>query len=123
MLKTDKFKDRLAQEKARLERMITSRQASSVQHGTSTVNEAFSNSGDDEIADAATETLDQEMDLTMLNKYRDNLTRVNAALGRIEEGNYGTCVRCHSTISEGRLDAIPETPFCRSCESDVEAQD
>lgn len=123
MLKTDAFKDRLEAEKHRLERMITSRQASSVQHGTNSVNDAFSNSGDDEIADAATDTFSQELDHTMLNKYRDNLSKVNAALGRIEEGAYGTCVRCQGTISEGRLDAIPETPYCRDCEADVEVQD
>jgi RNA polymerase-binding transcription factor DksA len=123
MLKTEKFKDRLLEDKARLERMINSRRSSVAEHGDNGVNESFSNSGDDEYADAASDTFTQELDVTMLNKYRHRLTQVNAALGRVEEGMYGTCVRCHTKIAEARLDAIPETPFCRDCEADVEVQD
>ena len=123
MLKTDKYRDRLQEEKARLDRMIESRQASSVQHGSDSINDSFSNSGDSEYADAATETYDHELDLTLLNKYRHRHDAVRAALSRIEEGTYGTCIRCKQAISEGRLEAIPETPYCRECEADVETQD
>ncbi|MFP5501605.1 MAG: TraR/DksA family transcriptional regulator [Candidatus Sericytochromatia bacterium] len=123
MIKTNEFKDRLQAEKARLERMIASRQASAKDHDRLSLNESFSNSGDDEYADTATDTYTQELDMTMLNKYRNHLTNVNEALGRIESGTYGKCIRCQTEISNGRLDAIPETPYCRDCEADVEAQD
>lgn len=123
MQKTDKFRDRLEAEKARLERMIASRDASAKQHGSESVNESFSNSGDNEYADAATETYDHELDLTLLNKYRHRLDTLKAALTRVEKGTYGVCIRCQRRISDGRLDAIPETAYCRECEADVEAQD
>ena len=123
MPKTDKFKERLTEEKQRLERMIASRETSAVTHGRPGFNESFSNSGDDEYADAASDTFYQEMDHTLLNKYRHRLENINGALGRIENGQYGTCIRCHTKIGEGRLDAIPETPYCRDCEADVEIQD
>ena len=123
MLKTTKFKDRLVEEKERLERMIKARRDSATQHGAGAINDAFSNSGDDEYADSATETFYQELDMTMLNKYRDRLDRVKSALNRVDNGTYGTCIRCQTQIGEARLEAIPETPYCRGCEADVEVQD
>lgn len=40
---------------------------------------------------------------------------IEAALKRIEAGEYGACVQCGSEIAEERLDLIPATPFCRNC--------
>ncbi|MES2145961.1 MAG: TraR/DksA C4-type zinc finger protein [Pseudomonadota bacterium] len=44
-----------------------------------------------------------------------DLRRIEAALNRIDRGEYGVCVRCGAKIEEARLDALPETPFCRAC--------
>jgi RNA polymerase-binding transcription factor DksA len=41
---------------------------------------------------------------------------VTAALGRIENGTYGTCESCGKSIPLERLDAIPYTPYCVNCE-------
>ena len=43
------------------------------------------------------------------------IEKIRAALARIEDGSYGTCVRCGADISAERLDILPATPFCRSC--------
>lgn len=43
------------------------------------------------------------------------ITQIRAALGRIADGSYGTCVRCGEPIAEARLDLLPWTPLCRSC--------
>lgn len=43
------------------------------------------------------------------------ITRIRAALQRIGEGTYGTCVRCGEPIAEARLDLLPWTPLCRKC--------
>lgn len=40
---------------------------------------------------------------------------IEAALVRIDEGEYGFCVKCGKEISEERLDVLPYTPFCRHC--------
>ena len=40
---------------------------------------------------------------------------LDAALKRIEAGEYGFCVTCGNDISEQRLDLLPATPFCRNC--------
>lgn len=46
---------------------------------------------------------------------QQELRMIEAALGRIEAGEYGDCVTCGSRISEERLDVLPATPFCRTC--------
>lgn len=43
------------------------------------------------------------------------LRMIDAALARIEEGEYGYCVQCGSQIAEERLDLLPATPFCPNC--------
>lgn len=44
---------------------------------------------------------------------RGELRMIEAALDRMDEGEYGYCVTCGAQISEERLDLIPATPFCR----------
>lgn len=45
------------------------------------------------------------------------LRMIEAALTRMEEGEYGYCTTCGSEIDAHRLDLIPATPFCASCAS------
>ena len=40
---------------------------------------------------------------------------IDAALRRVEDGEYGYCVKCGAQIAEERLDVLPATPFCRDC--------
>lgn len=51
----------------------------------------------------------------VLNDLRGLLDEVEAALGRIESGDYGRCERCGAAIGDERLEALPTTRFCRSC--------
>lgn len=46
---------------------------------------------------------------------QQELRMIEAALARVEAGEYGYCVTCGSRISEERLDVLPATPFCRTC--------
>jgi RNA polymerase-binding transcription factor DksA len=43
------------------------------------------------------------------------IRQIDAALARIEAGEYGICTRCGDEIAEPRLVLMPETPFCQSC--------
>lgn len=43
------------------------------------------------------------------------LYRARRALERIDKGTYGTCVECGQEIPEGRLDIMPEAPYCVRC--------
>src|SRR5262252_2466544 len=44
------------------------------------------------------------------------LRDVRAALRRIEEGSYGTCLNCEEEISPKRLNAVPWAPLCIGCQ-------
>jgi len=46
-----------------------------------------------------------------------DLASVRRALGRVEDGTYGTCVQCGDTISDNRLEARPEAALCIDCAS------
>lgn len=80
-------------------------------------------SSDTETADAASGTYQQELDATFVQRSRDRLMQVEQAIWRIEHDLYGRCLRCGQTIPEGRLEALPETPFCVACAERVEARD
>jgi DnaK suppressor protein len=44
------------------------------------------------------------------------LRDVRAALTRIQEGTYGTCLNCEEEIGLKRLHAVPWTPLCIACQ-------
>lgn len=43
------------------------------------------------------------------------IASVKRALGRIDDGSYGICVRCGEEIAPERLDARPEAALCIDC--------
>ena len=45
----------------------------------------------------------------------NEVRRIDAALGRIEEGTYGECLECGGDISEARLDVLPDAALCKTC--------
>jgi DnaK suppressor protein len=44
------------------------------------------------------------------------LRDVRAALGRMDDGRYGTCLDCEEEIGLKRLKALPWTPLCIGCQ-------
>lgn len=44
-----------------------------------------------------------------------DIARIDAALGRIEEGQYGWCLTCGEAIAEKRLEIDPMATRCISC--------
>jgi DnaK suppressor protein len=59
-----------------------------------------------------------ERDLAMRNVDRESslLRDVNAALRRIHDGSFGTCIECESEISPKRLAAVPWASRCIQCQ-------
>ncbi len=50
------------------------------------------------------------------NRRREvELRQIEAALGRIAEGDYGFCVGCGEEIAIARLELNPTTPICIDC--------
>lgn len=47
--------------------------------------------------------------------------RLEAALLRIQSGEFGSCCRCAEEIAEQRLEADLGTPFCTGCQAELDA--
>jgi RNA polymerase-binding protein DksA len=65
--------------------------------------------------DVATATFDRELDSTLEENEERLLAAIDAALGRLEAGHYGTCQTCREPIGEERLEALPWTTHCIDC--------
>jgi DnaK suppressor protein len=72
--------------------------------------------------DLASEERDREIDFILSDREREKLQAIEEALGRIEDGSYGICDSCESEIAPGRLDALPFTRLCVSCQSEREKE-
>jgi RNA polymerase-binding transcription factor DksA len=69
-------------------------------------------SGDNHLADMATVTYDRELDQGLEEGVQHTLSQIDGALGRIEDGSFGTCEVCGRPIAPARLEAIPWTTRC-----------
>jgi DnaK suppressor protein len=69
------------------------------------------------VGEAATETSAQERDLALIENLEHVRDQVNAALGRLEDGSYGTCSSCGQPIPRERLEALPFAGQCVACKS------
>jgi DnaK suppressor protein len=72
------------------------------------------------LADAASDQLD--VDITVTENEGNLLQEVRSALHRIDEGHFGKCTACGTSISLQRLEVIPHTPFCITCASKAQTQ-
>lgn len=59
----------------------------------------------------------QQMALEAKRRQEIELTRIGAALERIEEGEFGFCASCDEEINPNRLLVDPANPFCIDCAS------
>jgi len=69
------------------------------------------------------DTLDEvqlagQRNVAILNLDREYtlLRSVRSGLARIAEGSYGVCLQCEEAIKPKRLDAVPWTQYCISCQ-------
>lgn len=73
-----------------------------------------------DIMDDAARTYSRQVILNLSEKERAQLGRVDEALQKIADGQYGTCEECEAHIPLERLDIIPFAKFCVECESKME---
>lgn len=73
-------------------------------------------------ADAATDLQDADRQGAVLETISDQRSQVEAALARLDNGTYGTCVDCGQPLDEERLEARPEAARCMPCQTRAEAR-
>ena len=57
----------------------------------------------------------QSMALATARNRENHIKRIDMALKRIENGDYGYCLACDEKISKKRLDFDPAVPNCINC--------
>ena len=70
--------------------------------------------------DRLQQQLNREVAIRNLDRESRLLKDVQAALGRVQEGTFGVCLRCEEDIPEKRLKALPWAAYCVACQEVVD---
>lgn len=73
-------------------------------------------------AAAATQVFEQQRDLALRDRATQQLELVDAALGRLDDGTFGSCVRCGKPIAPARIEALPWAAHCIDCQAIVDRE-
>lgn len=72
-------------------------------------------------ADTASEITDGDNQNALLEHSAEQREQIVAALARLDDGTYGTCVDCGKPIPEARLEVRPEAARCVEDQEKYEA--
>ena len=64
--------------------------------------------------------IQEELEFALIQMKSETLNKVNDALKRLEQGDYGYCYDCGEEIAEKRLRALPFAVRCKDCEEQRE---
>ena len=76
-------------------------------------------SGKSEVFDAVESSeadIQDDIQFALIQMKSETLNKINDALARLENGNYGNCFECGEDIAEKRLRALPFAVRCKDCE-------
>jgi len=71
-------------------------------------------------ADAGSDAYDRDFALSLLSQERDSLFEIDAALKKINDGNYGFCEISNKPIPHNRLEALPFARYTVECQAELE---
>ena len=74
------------------------------------------------MADIGSDNFEQEFTLSLMENEEETLEQIEAALERIESGEYGRCQECEVAIPKARLNALPYTSFCVKCAAQIQSR-
>src|SRR5438132_10890322 len=60
--------------------------------------------------------IQEDIEFALIQMKSETLNKINDALGRLEQGDYGYCFDCAEEIAEKRLRALPFAVRCKDCE-------
>ena len=76
-----------------------------------------------DISDDAARTYNRQLEGEIGEQEWKKLKQVDLAIEKINDGEYGICTQCESTIPEARLEVVPFTEHCTQCLSKMEKND
>lgn len=74
------------------------------------VNEVF------DAVESSEADIQDDIEFALIQMKSETLNKINDALGRLEQGDYGNCFDCGEEIAEKRLRALPFAVRCKDCE-------
>ncbi len=74
-----------------------------------------------DLADKASSAYTKEFMFSKSDGDRQLLQEVVDALRRLDKGDFGDCMNCGEAVEQKRLEAVPWSPFCLSCQAEAEA--
>lgn len=99
----NKFRQILEARKAELEQAVRDRDGITIEKSPDAL---------DEVQHAA----ERELAIRNLDRESHLLRNVRAALRRMDEGHFGVCMHCEEDINPKRINAVPWTPYCITCQ-------
>ena len=60
--------------------------------------------------------IQEDIEFVLIQMKAETLQKIDEALARLEEGNYGHCFECGDEIAEGRLRSLLFAVRCKDCE-------
>jgi DnaK suppressor protein len=66
--------------------------------------------------ESAEADIQEDIEFALVQMKSETLAKINDALGRLEQGDYGYCFECGAEIAEKRLRALPFAVRCKDCE-------
>jgi RNA polymerase-binding protein DksA len=82
--------------------------------------EAAKQSYSNHLADIGSDYMEKEKNYFYADQEGQYLKAIEAALARIESGEYGQCQECLDLISDKRLEAVPAAELCIACKDKKE---
>ena len=104
---TEKFRKILETKRDELERIVSNRDAITIEKSADAL---------DEVQHAS----ERELAIRNLDRESHLLRSVRLALRRIKEGSFGTCLHCEEDISPKRIAAVPWAAFCIACQEQAD---
>ena len=102
-----------------LKRMLQDRQREILSEVQGKIRDARSENKMSEVLDAGESSeadIQEDIEFALIQMKAETLSKINEALTRLEEGEYGYCFECGEDIAEQRLRALPFAVRCKDCE-------
>jgi RNA polymerase-binding protein DksA len=116
----ESFRQMLLELRRRLAEHISQMQSDALREPNANVSE-LSDMPLEHLADRGTDNYARDMIISILQNSDAELCDIDAALAKIDEGDYGTCEACEESISRDRLQALPFARLCIDCKRAEEA--
>ena len=115
------FREQLLNERERVQR-LAARHAKAIQHADNEADDQAGKAHSNHMADQGSDEFQYETMIHLVGSESEYLYEIEAALGRLEDGTFGTCEEGDHPIAMPRLKAIPTARLCIQCQEERESR-